>query len=150
MGTNLTDFLKIIYNENDYSRGFATSIAGIISLCLYIQFKDIIITLLVLIIFYPISRLFFIWIINNYNKREESKKITNFFQSSSFQEEILIKKFVNNGSSFLHYSYINEFQNELETLKNRDILNEVENGFQLNIKVFDKAKEIYKNETIPF
>ena len=103
-----------------------------------------------LIIFYPISRLSFIWIIKKYNEKKDNEKILNFFKTLSIQEEYLIKEFVKNGSSFLHTNYINKFQNEIESLKNRNILNEVDYGYQLNIKVFDKANIIYEKYAIPF
>ncbi|MDD3476766.1 MAG: hypothetical protein PHI38_07845 [Sulfurimonas sp.] len=150
MNNNLADFLKIIYNEDDNSRGLATSSAGIISLVSYIKLNDIVITFLILVIFYPISRLIFIWIIKKYDQNEENKKITKFFQTFSIQEEILIIKFVRNGSSFLDLSYKEAFHSEFETLKNRNILKEVEYGYQLNIEIFNKAREIFKDECIPF
>lgn len=47
-------------------------------------------------------------------------------------------------------SYINKFQNEIESLINRNILKEVDNGYQLNINVFNKANEIYEDSALPF
>ncbi|PHQ58044.1 MAG: hypothetical protein COA30_01410 [Sulfurimonas sp.] len=150
MENTITDFFKIIYSENDFSRGLATSFSGVISSTIYILFNDIVLTLLSLIIVYPISRLLFLSINKVYNQKKENKNIENFFNSFSIQEENLIQEFVKSGTSFLGYNYINTYQNELETLKNRGILSEAKNGYQLNIKVFDKAQEVYKDYAIPF
>lgn len=150
MGNTLTDFLKIIYNENDYSRGLATSLSGIFSLLSYFIWNDTVITFLILIIFYPISRMTCFSILKKFNDKKEKKEILEFFKSFSTQEEYLIREFVSNGSSFIHMSYINKFQNEIESLINRNILKEVDNGYQLNINVFNKANEIYEDSALPF
>lgn len=150
MKNTLADFLKIIYNENDYSRGLATSLSGTLSLISYLIWYDIIITFLSLIIFYPVSRMACFSILKKYNEKKEKQEILEFFKSFSTQEEYLLKEFVSNGSSFLHYSYINKFQNEIESLINRNILKEVENGYQLNIKVFNEANKVYQKYAIPF
>lgn len=74
MGNTLTDFLKIIYNENDYSRGLATSLSGIFSLLSYFIWNDTVITFLILIIFYPISRMTCFSILKKFNDKKKKKK----------------------------------------------------------------------------
>lgn len=153
----LDKWAERIYAENDFGRGIATSIAGIIGLINYLITRDWVIAVFSLIIIFPMVRIIST-ALNESAKRKFSKKMQHIeieetFKKLSDAEKEVVKAFVDAGGTALTFSQINNLNLSnaaIESLIQRELLwtsvtaDLMTETFALNTQLFDVAKTIRK------
>ena len=148
-----------VYAENDFGRSISTSISGIIGLITYLYTEDWILTVLSLIIFFPIFRI----ISSGLHEKYQRKKQRNFkkedaeyiYNRLTDEEKDVVLAFVRAGGSVLTWRQMNEESVSLaggESLQQRELLwtsmtaDGMRETFVLDSDIFDIAYEKFNKD----
>ncbi|XPP93207.1 hypothetical protein ACN08N_25200 (plasmid) [Photobacterium leiognathi subsp. mandapamensis] len=148
----LDKWAERIYSENDFGRGVATSISGVIGLSTYIFFNDWVVALFVVMIAFPILRIvasaLHKWRRNLAEQRSIERGLESTFNGLSSLERSVVDAFVDAGGTALTFSQINRLDlssSAIESLVQRELLwtsvmsDGMTENFVLDMALFDKA-----------
>ncbi|MBU0632425.1 hypothetical protein KKA17_07260 [bacterium] len=139
-----------VYAENDFGRSISTSISGVVGLITYLFTKDWVLTILSLIIIFPIFRIISSGLHEKYqrNKQKNLKKedVEQMYNRLSNEEKDVIRAFVNAGGCVLTWRQMNSEQVSsvgVESLIERELLrtsytaDSMRETFVLDSDIFD-------------
>ena len=148
-----------VYAENDFGRSISTSISGVIGLITYLYTEDWVLTVLSLIISFPIFRIISSGLHDKYQrKKQRNVKKENaeyIYNRLSDEEKDVVLAFVRAGGCVLTWKQMNEEHVTLaggESLQHRDLLETsttadgMRETFVLDSDIFDIAYEKYNKD----
>lgn len=154
---SIDKWLEKVYSENDFGRGIATSLSGVVGLASYLYSDDWVIAFFSLIIIFPVARI----VATALNERSKVKITNNFqhkqlvdvFRRLSKEELRVIRAFTESGGTALTFRQINELDLStpaIESLVQRELLwtsvtsDLMTETFALDTDFFDVAKSMAK------
>lgn len=155
MFQKIEELISTIYSEQDFSRSIATTLAGVAGLMAYLLLADVVISVFVSVIAFPLIRILahpLNQLLQKNQVRESGKeRQKGIWASLSPKEKGVLSVFVETGSSVIsvdHDIYLNPQYTPaaVKSLANRDFLkiNESESGQRkeliLNPDIFDIAQ----------
>ena len=153
------EFISTIYNEDDFGRSCATVASALLILSMYLLNVDLITTVLVAVIVFPITRI----ISSAFDKRRIQINLTHrneaqlkeSYDKYTEQEKQIIEFFVHAGGSRVSYNMINENllehpfpRSALNSLMQRGVAaktlmeDSITEGVALETNLFDLAHKI--------
>lgn len=107
----LDKWAERVYAETDFGRSVATSTSGIVGLIVYLVYSDWVITLLSLIISFPLFRLVAADLhgraIRNRKSRTEKEEAERLYGRLSNEEKEVVQAFVKAGGSVMTWRHFN-------------------------------------------
>ena len=148
-----------VYSEDDFGRGIATSLSGVVGLSVYLLSDDWVISTFSAIIAFPILRI----IASSFNekhKRKSQRKIdeenaNHSFDKLSAEELNVVKAFVEAGGSVLTWGQVNRLpipSAAIESLIQRELIwssvmaDGMTETFALDTNIFNLGVEKYGKE----
>ena len=154
MDTKIDAWAKKIYEENDFGRGVATSVSGVVGLGAYLLSNDWVIAAFSMIISFPIARISASSIQQEIKKRSEGRgdreALEQTFEKLSDEEKRIFRIFVDSGGCVMTWSSANAADVStagIESLTQRDLLwttmtsDGMREAFAIRPELFDLAQQ---------
>ena len=157
---NFDRWAERIYNEADFGRNVAITVAGTAGLATYFYWNDLVVSAFATIIVFPVSKTLASALHSNLvqsRKRRHSKEpIKVLFESLGREEKEVVQAFVWHGSTSITWGEVNNSANfsstGIDSLVNRGLVDlsttadSVRETFVLDAQLFEYAQSVLPND----
>lgn len=154
---NIERWAERIYNERDFSRNVATSVAGLLGLLIYLYLDDWVVAAFAAMIAFPVTKIVAGALHSRHVQRKSQEggleEARQLFERLSSEEKQVLFEFVRLGGSVMPWSHANKVglhEPAVSSLMQRKALfatmtaDGMREAFGITVEVFDVAKEAYE------
>ena len=109
--SELGKWAERLYAETDVGRSFATSLAGVLGLLVYLKVHDWVIAAFTVLIVFPIARVIGAWVSEKVERRisgrAKDEQMRSTFYRLSDEEREVVKAFIAAGGAVLTWKHVN-------------------------------------------
>ncbi len=155
-GANFHRWFEVIYNETDFARGIATTLAGAAGLTTYLWRGDGVVAAFVTIIAFPVAKIL-VSVIHSRWKQSQSP-MKELFESLGSEEKAAVRGFVSHGGSVMTWGEVNRSMSissvGIESLIARDLMHPsvmadgMTETFVLDTQLFGYAQKVLPDEPV--
>jgi hypothetical protein len=157
---SFSEWAKKIYDEDDFGRSISITLSGIIGLAIYLPSKDLVLSLFVTVIVFPLLRLIASAAHTRWKETKkqqlQAQEAQKRFENFSLEERRVLKAFVDAGGAALTWSQINRADlavSAVESLVLRGVLatsvtsDGMTETFVMQTEVFDAAQQAFASSS---
>ena len=159
---NINRWIELIYNERDFGRGVATTVAGVTGLVIYLYQSDWAIAVFSAIIIFPVIKIVATSIHSHWVRSRQRtysrEQMAELFEKLSSEEQAVVQAFVRHGGSVVTWGEVNRSPHfsapGIESLVNRSLVQStvtvdgMTEAFALDTELFDYAQAALPNKPV--
>ena len=157
---NFNKWVERVYDESDFGRSIATTVAGAAGLAAYLYWNDWVLAVFVGIIVFPVGRILASAVHSHWAQSREQNssrdRTKELFDNLGREERQVIQAFVWQGGTFVTWSEVNRSQHfrssGIDSLVSRDLIHMsvtadgMREAFVLDSELFEYAQSVLPND----